>query len=118
MSYNFESEEFDDISDEAKSFIRNLLVNRMDERLTAEETLHHPWLSTETKRVMKSLKKDNLRVFLARRRWQKGAQAVLALKRIVSASVIKSDYDESSTSSNSSFASERGCQNDERTICA
>ena len=40
---------------------------------------------TETKKAMKSLKKDNLKKFLARRRWQRGAHAVLAIKRIVSA---------------------------------
>ena len=61
------------------------------------QSLHHPWLSQETKKAMRSLKKDNLRKFLARRRWQKGAQAVLALKRIVCASVVKSDYDSSSS---------------------
>ena len=90
-SFDFENEEFDDISLEAKSFISHLLINKMEDRLTAEECLHHPWLSLETKRVMKTLKKDNLKKFLARRRWQRGAQAVLALKRIVSASVIKTD---------------------------
>ena len=91
VSYDFEDEEFKDISVQAKSFISHLLINKMEERLTAEECLHHPWLSMETKRIMKTLKKDNLKKFLARRRWQRGAQAVLALKRIVSASVIKSD---------------------------
>eukprot|EP00093_Oithona_nana_P005155 05155.XXX_203725_205300_1 [CDS] Oithona nana genome sequencing. len=82
VSYDFEDEEFDDISLEAKSFISHLLINKMEDRLTAEECLHHPWLSMETKRVMKTLKKDNLKKFLTRRRWQRGAQAVLALKRI------------------------------------
>ena len=91
VSYDFEDEEFDDISLEAKSFISHLLINKMEDRLTAEECLHHPWLSMETKRVMKTLKKDNLKKFLTRRRWQRGAQAVLALKRIVSASVLKTD---------------------------
>ncbi len=57
--------------------MENLLVSKIDDRLTAEECLHHPWLSSETKKLMKSLRKDNLKKFLARRRWQKGAQAVL-----------------------------------------
>ena len=83
--YDFDNNEFDDISEEAKGFISHLLIGKMDERLTAEECLHHPWLSTETKKAMKSLKKDNLKKFLARRRWQRGAQEVLAIKRIVSA---------------------------------
>ena len=45
--YDFENEEFDDISEEAKGFIRHLLVGKMEERLTAEECLHHPWLRYE-----------------------------------------------------------------------
>ena len=47
--YDFENEEFDDISEEAKGFIRHLLVGKMEERLTAEECLHHPWLRYEPK---------------------------------------------------------------------
>jgi myosin-light-chain kinase len=97
-NFDFDNDEFDDISHNAKSFISNLLVNSMDDRLTAEESLHHPWLRSETKKLMKSLKKDNLKRFLARRRWQKGAQAVLALKRIVCASVVKSSEDDNSSS--------------------
>lgn len=85
VSYDFESAEFNDISENAKSFISHLLINQMSERLTAVECLHHPWLSHETRQMMKSLKKDNLKKFLARRRWQRGAQAVLALKRILKA---------------------------------
>lgn len=96
--YDFENSEFDDISEEAKGFISHLLIGKMDERLTAEECLHHPWLSTETKKAMKSLKKDNLKKFLARRRWQRGAQAVLAIKRIVSAATVLRSAEVSSES--------------------
>ena len=96
--YDFDNNEFDDISDEAKGFISHLLIGKMDERLTAEECLHHPWLSTETKKAMKSLKKDNLKKFLARRRWQRGAHAVLAIKRIVSAVTVLRSAEVSSES--------------------
>jgi calcium-dependent protein kinase len=41
----FPSPEWDDISDEAKDFIRKLLDRDPDRRPTAAQALHHPWIS-------------------------------------------------------------------------
>lgn len=43
--WNFEEEEFTDISDEAKDFITRLLVKSKCWRMSAAESLRHPWLS-------------------------------------------------------------------------
>ncbi|AWP10525.1 putative myosin light chain kinase 3-like [Scophthalmus maximus] len=43
--WNFEEEEFTDISDEAKDFITLLLVKSKSWRMSATESLRHPWLS-------------------------------------------------------------------------
>ncbi|XP_059196681.1 myosin light chain kinase 2, skeletal/cardiac muscle [Centropristis striata] len=43
--WNFEEEEFTDISDEAKDFITLLLVKSKSWRMSAAESLRHPWLS-------------------------------------------------------------------------
>ncbi|KAL3046993.1 hypothetical protein OYC64_021256 [Pagothenia borchgrevinki] len=43
--WNFEEEEFKDISDEAKDFITLLLVKSKSWRMSAAESLRHPWLS-------------------------------------------------------------------------
>ncbi|GLD49428.1 myosin light chain kinase family member 4-like isoform X2 [Lates japonicus] len=43
--WNFEEEEFTDISDEAKDFITRLLVKSKSWRMSAAESLKHPWLS-------------------------------------------------------------------------
>ncbi|XP_027145652.1 myosin light chain kinase 2, skeletal/cardiac muscle isoform X2 [Larimichthys crocea] len=43
--WNFEEEEFTDISDEAKDFITRLLVKSKSWRMSATESLRHPWLS-------------------------------------------------------------------------
>ncbi|XP_028300864.1 myosin light chain kinase family member 4 isoform X4 [Gouania willdenowi] len=43
--WNFEEEEFSDISDEAKDFITRLLVKSKSWRMSAAESLRHPWLS-------------------------------------------------------------------------
>jgi len=46
--YDFPSPEWDDISDEAKEFIRALLVINPNERLTAEECLGSAWITSES----------------------------------------------------------------------
>ncbi|XP_029004569.1 myosin light chain kinase 2, skeletal/cardiac muscle isoform X2 [Betta splendens] len=43
--WNFEEEEFADVSDEAKDFIVRLLVKSKSWRMSAAESLRHPWLS-------------------------------------------------------------------------
>ncbi|XP_012727656.2 myosin light chain kinase 2, skeletal/cardiac muscle isoform X1 [Fundulus heteroclitus] len=43
--WNFEEEEFGDISDEAKDFITRLLVKSKSWRMSATESLRHGWLS-------------------------------------------------------------------------
>lgn len=46
--WNFEEEEFKDISDEAKDFITRLLVKSKSWRMSATESLRHPWLSDQS----------------------------------------------------------------------
>ncbi|KAM3875820.1 uncharacterized protein mylk4b [Diretmus argenteus] len=43
--WNFEEEEFSDISEQAKDFITRLLVKSKSWRMSAAQSLRHPWLS-------------------------------------------------------------------------
>jgi len=43
--YEFHEDTWGDISDEAKDLISKLLINKPNERLSAEEVLQHPWFS-------------------------------------------------------------------------
>ncbi|XP_068174995.1 myosin light chain kinase family member 4 isoform X2 [Antennarius striatus] len=43
--WNFEEDEFTDVTDEAKDFITRLLVKSKSWRMSATESLRHPWLS-------------------------------------------------------------------------
>jgi hypothetical protein len=47
MTHNFANifQEFDEISDNAKSFMTSTVVKRKEDRLTAEQCLSHPWLT-------------------------------------------------------------------------
>ncbi|KAF1385336.1 hypothetical protein PFLUV_G00106670 [Perca fluviatilis] len=56
--WNFEEEEFADISDEAKDFITLLLVKSKSWRMSAAESLRHPWLSDRSLHYRLNQKKN------------------------------------------------------------
>ncbi|XP_023284681.1 myosin light chain kinase family member 4-like isoform X2 [Seriola lalandi dorsalis] len=56
--WNFEEEEFTDISDEAKDFITRLLVKSKSWRMSAAESLRHPWLSDRSLHYRLNQKKN------------------------------------------------------------
>ncbi|XP_068445873.1 myosin light chain kinase family member 4 [Clinocottus analis] len=56
--WNFEEEEFTDISDEAKDFITLLLVKSKSWRMSAAESLRHPWLSDRSLHYRLNQKKN------------------------------------------------------------
>ncbi|XP_072047598.1 myosin light chain kinase, smooth muscle-like [Amphiura filiformis] len=81
--WDFEDEAFDNISEDAKNFIEQLLVKRKEKRITVQECLTHHWLqSKKDDLAANKLSKERLRKFVARRRWQKTANAVRAIGRM------------------------------------
>ncbi|CAM9328439.1 unnamed protein product, partial [Lampetra planeri] len=58
--WNFEEEEFSDISDEAKDFITRLLVKSKSWRMSATESLRHPWLSDRSLHYKLNLKSSEV----------------------------------------------------------
>ncbi|XP_071319736.1 myosin light chain kinase, smooth muscle-like isoform X2 [Trachinotus anak] len=87
--YEFDQESFEDISDQAKDFISSLLKKDRRCRLSCTEALAHPWMASFTplnRRPTKSLKKEKMRRFLAKRKWKKTGKAVLALQRMANLS--------------------------------
>jgi len=46
-NYDFPEPEWKYVSDEAKDFIKKILVVKADDRASAEECLNHPWIKTE-----------------------------------------------------------------------
>nr|XP_057918238.1 myosin light chain kinase, smooth muscle-like isoform X2 [Doryrhamphus excisus] len=83
--YEFDPESFEDISDQAKDFISALLKKDRRCRLSCTEALAHSWMASFTpltRRPTKSLRKERMRRFLAKRKWKKTGKAVLALQRM------------------------------------
>lgn len=97
VTYDYECEEFDEISENAKDFINCLLKEKPKLRMTAEQCFEHPWL-LEKDISQAVIKTENLRKFLARRRWQRCGQAIRALSRM-SSPVMKRRGSNSSTES-------------------
>ena len=55
---SFDDEAFCDVSPEAQDLLRSLLSRRTDRRMTAEEALQHPWLSTDDSNDLTDLELD------------------------------------------------------------
>lgn len=64
--YDFDYEEFDTVSAEAKDFISRLLRKRADDRINSARCLEHPWLQEAPRSNV--IRVENLRRFLARRK--------------------------------------------------
>jgi len=94
VHFDFDLEEFDSISENAQDFISQLLKKSPRTRLTADQCLEHSWLMEFdiTKNVIRT---DNLKAFLARRRWQRCGQAIRALRRLKGGTLSNSSSTES-----------------------
>jgi len=57
--YEFDSPYWDDISESAKDFIRNVMCLSVADRYTCKEALKHPWIAGDTA-LDKSLKNTQL----------------------------------------------------------
>ncbi|KAF7214262.1 myosin light chain kinase [Nothobranchius furzeri] len=84
-TWDFEDEAFDEISENAKDFITNLLKKDMKARLTCAHCFEHPWLKQDTN-TMKTTKlsKERMKKYILRRKWQKTGHAVRAIGRLSS----------------------------------
>ena len=69
--FDFDDDAFDDVSQEAKEFISDLLVHRKEDRMSAVECLESAWLSQHNENMSNvKLKTEKLKKFIIRRKWQ------------------------------------------------
>ncbi|XP_066924580.1 death-associated protein kinase 3-like isoform X3 [Clytia hemisphaerica] len=80
--YDFEDEDeiFENLSDEVKLFIQDLLILDPTQRLTVAECLEHSWLRNEGSE--RKIDTSNLKKFIARRRWQRTMNTIKAVSRL------------------------------------
>lgn len=80
--YKFRDEDWADISDDAKNFVRALLQRNPEDRMTAEEALEHPWIKNLAAVPDDQMDAEKLRVFLAKERMRKAVTAVKAINKL------------------------------------
>ena len=84
--YQFDSPYWDDVSDNAKNLIDQLLQVNPKKRLTAEQLLAHPWIvGDSTPRKELSTFNDKMKEFNARRKFKRAAYLVMAANRFKNA---------------------------------
>jgi len=78
--YVFDEEYWGEISNDAKDFIRKLLVVNPDERMTCDQALQHKWLVTAANTSVI----ENVKKFNAKKTFKKAVQAVAAANQLKS----------------------------------
>ncbi|KAM3825225.1 death-associated protein kinase 2-like isoform 3-T3 [Vipera latastei] len=86
-NYEFEAKCFSQTSEMAKDFIQKLLLKEPRDRMTAAESLLHPWIKPLTRkqavnRSRSSINMKNFRKFNARRKWKLSYHMVSACNRL------------------------------------
>ena len=76
--YNYNGAEWTNVSPTAKDLIDHLLVMRPEGRLTAEQALAHPWMTTGQSDIPLSINVDSLVQFKEARRLQKSVLLCIA----------------------------------------
>ncbi|XP_044165978.1 myosin light chain kinase, smooth muscle-like isoform X1 [Acropora millepora] len=79
--WDFDDDCFDDLSHDAMEFIEGLLVKDPSKRFTIKECFEHPWIK-ETKDTGTKINTQKHKAFMAKRRWKKSVNALLAVRRM------------------------------------
>ncbi|CAM9753486.1 unnamed protein product [Scytosiphon promiscuus] len=86
-SFVFHDELWDSTSDQAKDFVRRLLVVDPRKRMTAKQALEHPWMVDSGKDLAKNdlgFNLEQLRVFNATAKLRSAIKSVMATRRALS----------------------------------
>lgn len=79
--WDFDDDCFDDLSHDAMEFIEGLLVKEPSKRFTIEECFQHPWIK-DTHETGTKINTEKHKAFMAKRRWKKSVNALLAVRRM------------------------------------
>ncbi|XP_043357684.1 death-associated protein kinase 2-like isoform X8 [Dermochelys coriacea] len=109
-NYEFEEKFFSETTDMAKDFIQQLLVKEPGSRMSAAESLVHPWIKPlsrkqATNRSRSSINMKNFRKFNARRKWKLSYNMVSACNRLGHLKLLCGQKKEDETL--------RGCESDQ-----
>jgi len=81
--FEFDSPYWDDISEEAKDFIRNLMCVNVEQRLTCSCALEHPWITgTQSERNIHATVSEQLKKNFAKSRWRQLMHAIVMVHKM------------------------------------
>ncbi|XP_034499522.1 calcium/calmodulin-dependent protein kinase type 1D isoform X2 [Ailuropoda melanoleuca] len=110
--YEFDSPYWDDISDSAKDFIRNLMEKDPNKRYTCEQAARHPWIAGDTalnKNIHESVSAQ-IRKNFAKSKWRQAFNATAVVRHMRKLHLGSSlDSSNASVSSSLSLASQKDC---------
>ncbi|XP_059090696.1 calcium/calmodulin-dependent protein kinase type 1-like isoform X3 [Tigriopus californicus] len=109
--FEFDSPYWDDISEEAKEFIRQLMCVDVEKRLSCEEALKHAWITgAKGDRNIHASVSEQLKKNFAKSRWKQAYNAI-AVSRQLKNMVIMSSTANMAASANNSAASQEESSN-------
>ncbi|XP_076022868.1 calcium/calmodulin-dependent protein kinase type 1D-like [Genypterus blacodes] len=82
--YEFDSPSWDDISESAKDFIRNMMQKNPDMRYTIEQALRHPWIIGKTARSQDIYYSVSVQIQknFAKTKWKQAITAAVAINHM------------------------------------
>lgn len=82
--FEFDSPYWDEISDSAKDFIRQLLCVNVEKRYTCKQSLQHPWISgnAASDRNIHSSVSEQLKKNFAKSRWKQAYNATAVIRQM------------------------------------
>ncbi|XP_063604789.1 death-associated protein kinase 1-like isoform X2 [Penaeus indicus] len=95
VDFAFDDEDFSGTSDLAKDFISQLLIKDPRHRMSAEQSLAHPWMAPQSKeqeieRRDAQTNMDNFKSYQARRRWKHSLKVVTLCNRLSRSAKLRS----------------------------
>jgi len=89
--FDFPKSMWKNVSEEAVDLVKKLMTVDPKKRLTARQTLEHPWLAGAAKSAELAAAKEELARFNAKRKWRGTIQAVMAANRLSRISKLKTN---------------------------
>ncbi|XP_019875201.2 calcium/calmodulin-dependent protein kinase type 1 isoform X1 [Aethina tumida] len=82
--FEFDSPYWDEISDSAKDFIRNLMCVNVDKRFTCRQALGHPWISgnAASNKNIHGTVSEQLKKNFAKSRWKQAYHATTVIRQM------------------------------------
>jgi calcium/calmodulin-dependent protein kinase I len=100
--FEFDSPYWDDISEDAKEFIRQLMCVDVDKRLSCEEALQHAWITgAKSEKNIHASVSEQLKKNFAKSRWRQAYHAIAVSHKLKNLALASSNRAANATSDNS-----------------